>query len=640
MDVIDPILQALRSDHAAKDKNWSTFKPKLESLLELSPEVVAVSKVTYGNLKIRLSERTDKGENVCIASICDETADGGDRIAAATAFVASGACDTVIIFELDNTLTPPEHVPLHLVSLEHSPIRQKLLAHWPSLNDAKIPDPSSIRLLLDSIAAQQVQYSQDVDSSAMRARTEFLQQLANSLVARLNSNPSNQTLSTYPHPGYGFSARVPYIRIFDARYSPVAQQGFYCCVYIAADGSSVMISLQHAAMRSDPVKGKLVKLPKVGLIAASDEYFKTLSNHASFGPILARLGASRHLSLQGVGGAVAGYSEAFAQSNIAGVTLTCASLPTDHELMTHIKEFVEMAAHLNAFGGLPTSSAVLTNKGAFFMSESRKNEMLASLMDKSPQIVLAGPPGTGKTYVARELANILLRQHGVSEDDYTTLVQFHPTYGYEDFVEGLRPVANEQGQIEFKAVSGPILRLAKEIQNDEIPRVLIIDEINRANIPRVFGELMYLLEYRDETINLMLHSGFKLPRQLYIIATMNTADKSTRIMDAALRRRFDFFALDPDVEVLRQHYESGEAVNELGEELYEGFLKLNATLADDLDKHRLIGHSYFMEKYFDVQTLRARWDRQIGPLLDEYFFERQATENQYSLEGFFPSAGA
>lgn len=274
------------------------------------------------------------------------------------------------------------------------------------------------------------------------------------------------------------------------------------------------------------------------------------------------------------------------------------------------------------------------------MSESRKNEMLASLMDKSPQIVLAGPPGTGKTYVARELANILLRQHGVSEDDYTTLVQFHPTYGYEDFVEGLRPVANEQGQIEFKAVSGPILRLAKEIQNDEIPRVLIIDEINRANIPRVFGELMYLLEYRDETINLMLHSGFKLPRQLYIIATMNTADKSTRIMDAALRRRFDFFTLDPDVEVLRRHYESGEAVNELGEELYEGFLKLNATLADDLDKHRLIGHSYFMEKYFDVQTLRARWDRQIGPLLDEYFFERQATENQYSLEGFFPSAGA
>jgi len=228
----------------------------------------------------------------------------------------------------------------------------------------------------------------------------------------------------------------------------------------------------------------------------------------------------------------------------------------------------------------------------------------------------------------------------VDEDDYTTLVQFHPTYGYEDFVEGLRPVANEQGQIEFKPLPGPILRLAKEIETDEIPRVLIIDEINRANIPRVFGELMYLLEYREETINLMLHSGFKLPRQLYIIATMNTADKSTRVMDVALRRRFDFFTLGPDVEVLRGHYESGSAVNELGDELYDGFVRLNSRLAEDLDKHRQIGHSYFMHKHFDVRTLRALWDRQIAPLLDEYFFERQATENQYTLDGFFPSASS
>ena len=149
---------------------------------------------------------------------------------------------------------------------------------------------------------------------------------------------------------------------------------------------------------------------------------------------------------------------------------------------------------------------------------------------------------------------------------------------------------------------------------------------------------MYLLEYRDEKIDLMLHSGFKLPRQLYIIATMNTADKSTRVMDVPLRRRFDFFTLDPDVEVLRRHYEEGASVNELGNELYEGFVKLNATLAEDLDKHRQIGHSYFMSEHFDVHKLRARWDRQIGPLLDEYFFERQAKENHYGLESFFPSA--
>jgi len=182
------------------------------------------------------------------------------------------------------------------------------------------------------------------------------------------------------------------------------------------------------------------------------------------------------------------------------------------------------------------------------------------------------------------------------------------------------------------------VRIAKEISNDGQARVLIIDEINRANIARVFGELMYLLEYRDNKIKLMLHDEFELPKELFIIATMNTADKSTRVMDAALRRRFDFFQIEPDAQVLRNHYEVKENINELGEELYVGFEKLNSRLMDDLDRHRLIGHSYFMAKEFSVQNLRARWDRQISPLLSEYFYERQTQAEKYVVEEFWPSA--
>jgi 5-methylcytosine-specific restriction protein B len=151
---------------------------------------------------------------------------------------------------------------------------------------------------------------------------------------------------------------------------------------------------------------------------------------------------------------------------------------------------------------------------------------------------------------------------------------------------------------------------------------------------------MFLLEYRDSHVGLMLQEQFSLPKELYVIGTMNTADKSTRVMDAALRRRFDFFQLEPDVEVLRSFYSSGDAVNLLGEELFSGFVELNETLSRELDHHKQIGHSYFMDQTFDAQKLRARWSRQIEPLLSEYIFERQVRPGTYSIESFWPSVGA
>lgn len=121
----------------------------------------------------------------------------------------------------------------------------------------------------------------------------------------------------------------------------------------------------------------------------------------------------------------------------------------------------------------------------------------------------------------------------------------HPSYGYEEFVEGLRPIADDKGAITFARVNGVILQMAEEMEGSDETRVLVIDELNRANIPRVFGELLFLLEYRDKTIDLQFSPGFSLPANLKVIATMNTADRSTRSIDVALRRRFEIFECPP-----------------------------------------------------------------------------------------------
>ena len=256
------------------------------------------------------------------------------------------------------------------------------------------------------------------------------------------------------------------------------------------------------------------------------------------------------------------------------------------------------------------------------------------MLTERKQVVLYGPPGTGKTFLAQAVADFLTD----ATSGETRLVQFHPSYAYEDFFEGFRPREGKTaGSIEFERVHGPLRLIAKAAEDETGPYILIIDELNRANIAKVFGELYFLLEYRQRSINLQYSpdDDFHLPENLLIIATMNTADRSIAVVDQAMRRRFDFISLFPGEPPIRNTLRAWLKDQSMPATAADILDTLNAKLGD---RETAIGPSYFMhERSRTPEGLARIWRTTIIPLLEERFAGSGVdVANVYALEQFIP----
>jgi 5-methylcytosine-specific restriction protein B len=258
----------------------------------------------------------------------------------------------------------------------------------------------------------------------------------------------------------------------------------------------------------------------------------------------------------------------------------------------------------------------LKEKSFSLEGENPTRSQVQTALNEKGQVVMYGPPGTSKTYTAREIAE---------NYDNVKLLQLHQSYGYEEFIGGTKV---EDGEFEQK--KGAFTKfIEKASENSDQDYLLVLDEINRGNISKIFGELITLLDrdgYEVET-SFDADVSLTIPDNLHIIGTMNTADRSIAFVDYALRRRFRFLRFNPDTELLTKVTDDTDQSLE-GIDLVQLFKSINAEITETLDQELQLGHTYFMPNHLYDETdevyswtaedLRKIFNQTILPVIEEY----------------------
>ena len=312
--------------------------------------------------------------------------------------------------------------------------------------------------------------------------------------------------------------------------------------------------------------------------------------------------------------------------------------------LTDITQYTKYVEELNALfdideddDEIPETETTLDNydkedflKDVYISADSYTT--LVGLMTRKRNVILLGAPGVGKSFAAKRLAYSMM---GVMDSSRVKTVQFHQSYTYEDFIEGFRPSVSGTG---FEIKKGVFYNFCKEAENDsENDYFFIIDEINRGNLSKIFGELFTLIEAdkRGKRKMELLYSSdnFSVPKNVYIIGMMNTADRSLAMIDYALRRRFAFFEMKPafESEGFRE-YQYG-LKNDKFNKLIDCVISLNQRITDDesLGEGFCIGHSYFCDiEEIKENTLTDIVEFEIIPLLKEYWFDEPSKVKEWS----------